>query len=360
MPDDVARLPWSEDQWAAVRRAVQEAAGKARVASSFLPLAGPLPPGQASVPGLGMNEEDVPGGGGNQRLKIDDGDTLKLTTLSCEVHLTTQQAEDPELASAKQMLGRAADLIGRLEDAIIFNGQPDAHEAPKLTRNGEEHLVVTPAVYKVQGGRQDSGLLGDESFHAEHPELVKKVRRHGSAGYGADLVTKVGEAIQSLERRGHYGPFACVLGHELFQDAITPHVGSLVLATDRIIPLLDGGPLRRSSVLPHDHGVVVALGGSPIDLVVGSDVHVKFLQVTLEPRYVLRVSERFVLRLKQPTARCRLEGEVNLGGGARPAGDAVEQIAASLDELGARIAAFVNEMRAWVAAPTDGPSGSDT
>jgi hypothetical protein len=96
------------------------------------------------------------------------------------------------------------------------------------------------------------------------------------------------------------------LGHRLFEEANRAHVGSLVVPSERVLPFLDGGPLRRSSVFPGDEGVVVALGGSPIDLVVASDVHVKFLQVTLEPRYVLRVSERFVLRLKQPTARCCL------------------------------------------------------
>ena len=74
------------------------------------------------------------------------------------------------------------------------------------------------------------------------------------------------------------------------------------------MPFLEGGPLLRSSVVPEDQGVVVSLAGSPIDLVIGSDMHVKFLQVTLEPRYVLRVSERFLLRIKQPEARCRLVG----------------------------------------------------
>jgi uncharacterized linocin/CFP29 family protein len=53
--------------------------------------------------------------------------------------------------------------------------------------------------------------------------------------------------------------------------------------------------------------LVVALAGSPIDLVVACDVHLKYIQLSIEPRYVLRVSERFVLRMKQPRARCRLE-----------------------------------------------------
>ena len=36
-----------------------------------------------------------------------------------------------------------------------------------------------------------------------------------------------------------------------------------------------------------------------IDLAVASDVHVRLLQLSIEPRYVLRISERFLLRIKQ-------------------------------------------------------------
>jgi hypothetical protein len=51
---------------------------------------------------------------------------------------------------------------------------------------------------------------------------------------------------------------------------------------------------------------VVALGGQPIELVLARDVDLSFLQVTIEPRYVLRVFERFVLRIKELDSVCRL------------------------------------------------------
>jgi uncharacterized linocin/CFP29 family protein len=111
------------------------------------------------------------------------------------------------------------------------------------------------------------------------------------------------DAIQRLEGRGHFGPFAVVLGHELFTDATTPS-GSLVLPSDRLAEFLDGRRILRSGVLPRDRGVVVALGGQPIELVLASDLDVTFLQATLEPRYVLRVYERLVLRIKELDAVC--------------------------------------------------------
>lgn len=299
MPDDVARLPWTEEQWTALQRVVQEAAGKARVASSFLPLVGPLPPGQAAVPELSLRNvgltADPQPGEADRRLEIDDSVMSPLTTLSCLVYLTTQQVEDPELASAKQLLNRAADVIGRLEDAIVFNGQPGQGKGPEVT---------LPRVYRVQGGRESAGL-----FSQTDGKFTKDVEADALGKYGADLVTQISSAILTLEDAGCFGPFACVLGHQFFEDANSSFLGSLITPRDRILPFLEGGPLLRSSVVPANEGVVVSLAGSPIDLVIGSDMHVKFVQVTLEPRYVLRVSERFVLRMKQPEARCRLVGK---------------------------------------------------
>jgi uncharacterized linocin/CFP29 family protein len=286
------QLPWTDEQWTMVQRTVQESARKARVAGSFLPLVGPLPDGQASVPALPMSQPRLKRyrGEARRRLDVDDGKTLRLTTIACEVYLKTQQAEDPELSAACQMLGRAADLIGRLEDAIVFNGQPGPDKAPQI-----DGADVQPPIYTVRNGQQHGGLVTGKPG--------EEVKWDETTGYSENLVGSVVGAVASLEGRGHYGPFACVLGHRLYRAANTPSRHSLVLPSDRIVPFLDGGPLRRSSAVPEDLGVIVALAGSPIDLVVASDVHVRFLQLSVEPRYILRVSERFVLRMKQPEAR---------------------------------------------------------
>ena len=49
MPDDNP-LPWSDRQWDELRAVALEAARKSRVASTFLPLVGPFPADQATVP----------------------------------------------------------------------------------------------------------------------------------------------------------------------------------------------------------------------------------------------------------------------------------------------------------------------
>ena len=106
-------------------------------------------------------------------------------------------------------------------------------------------------------------------------------------------MTAVSTAIGRLEGNGHFGPFAAVLGQGLFVIAQTPDRASLVLPQDRIILFLSGGPLLRSSTLDAYcgySGVVVALGGAPVELVVGGDMALQFLQITEHPNFLFRVS----------------------------------------------------------------------
>jgi uncharacterized linocin/CFP29 family protein len=75
-----------------------------------------------------------------------------------------------------------------------------------------------------------------------------------------------------------------------------------VLPQDRILPFLNGGPLVRSSALENNAGLVIALGGAPIDLVLATDVSVEFLQKTPDAWSLFRVYEKMVLRVKEPEA----------------------------------------------------------
>jgi len=242
----------------------------------------------------------------------------------------------------------AGEVLGRLEDAVIFHGIPPADD-PALVRGP----VIQPQIYNVTGGRDMCGLLlapsefagtamrpantpprdigalrdaaanfvatlnqpgvsalgirlaGDRYAAAEQAaasnELIMAVRP--DAQNATPIFDAIVEAIEKLEARGHFGPFAVVLGHELFSAATSPS-NSLVLPTDRLAEFLNGRRVQRSGVLPRDSGVVVALGGQPIELVLASDIDVRFLQATLEPRYVLRVFERLVLRIKELDAVC--------------------------------------------------------
>ena len=297
MADSNMQLQWTDEQWNKIRQVVYEEARRARVAGNVLPLYGPLEPDARYVSKEELRDpnDDVPG------FSVTDTDTLKLSTLQVRVYLRGAQVADPELTSALVAFRRAANVLARLEDEIIFNGQEDAKEEPASTTRRSPRTGQKLAG-EILGGEKSKGLFAA----AGETTYVPKKRDPDSAALGEALVTGVSDAIGKLEAQHHLGPFACVLDQKYFKAVQTPN-NSLVLPQDRILPFLGGGALLRTSALDEDRGLVIALGGAPIDLVVATDISVSFLQVTRDPWFVFRVYEKIVLRIKEPEAIVRLQ-----------------------------------------------------
>jgi uncharacterized linocin/CFP29 family protein len=310
MPND-PQVPWNDEQWARVNQVVQEEARRARVAATFLPLYGPLDADADFVrdqpityPSMAMMGFAIPG---REQLNIGDRDTIRLATLQVTVPVRNAQMADPELSSALALFRRAANVVARLEDAVVFRGlarSPVARAAlgPYQPPGG---LVGLPDIWQISGALAARGLWS----RAVPPAQRIRIQLMPAITRGNRLVSAISAAIGRLEGNGHFGPFAVVLGQRLFLVAQTPDPTSLVLPQDRIIPFLGGGPLLRSSTLDDFNqfsGVVVALGGAPVELVVATDVCLQFLQVTADPVFFFRVSEKIALRIREPDAIIQL------------------------------------------------------
>lgn len=282
-------LEWSQEQWSTVNQVVHDEALRSRVAASFLPLYGPLPADTQSVP-LNTLEVDSTGGGAVDRLVVNDYDTSRLTTVSVNVFLKGAQIADPELAAAQLMFRRAATVVARVEDLIVFKGQPAANQAPPSTGTGK-----LPNIFTVSGGGAYDGLL---QAGANNPTKGTKA---GTNATGTEVFQAVVKGINKLETEGHLGPFACVMGNDLFEAVTTPLANSMVLPRDSILPFLDG-PLLRSGAIPAKEAVLVSLQGAPIEIVVPSDIAVKYLQTSSEGEHVFRVQQKFRLRIKEEKA----------------------------------------------------------
>jgi len=287
MDRNLADLGWSDEQWSRASKTVQQEAQRARVAGQFLPSTVHPDATATAVPNQGLFY-DRPGRlPPEQRMVVDHNPTTFFTSLAVNVVLTSQEAADPEMATALIQLRRAANLIARLEDALLFRGQREEGATPP-------GVGTLPAVFEVGMGGAQPGLL---ALAGDTPLNVGRRIPVPAGADGQELAANIIAAIGLLEERGHNRPFACVLGQQLYTDLHSP-TDSMVMPRDRVVPALEG-PLLRSSTLPPDHGIVVALGGSPIEIVVSSELHVRFLQITTEPRFVLRVSERIALRVTE-------------------------------------------------------------
>jgi uncharacterized linocin/CFP29 family protein len=296
-------VPWTDEQWARVQQVIQEEASRARVAATFLPLVGPLPPGTDFVRKEAVTYPANPNQPPPQQIKIEDRTTVQLATLQVNVPLRGAQVADPEMTSVLTSFRRAANVLARLEDAVVFGGliERDPNNPGDIILNGK----VDPPIWEIRAYEESKGLVDAAPTEVASPNT------------GNDLVAAVSAAIGKLEERGHFGPFAVVLDQAFFLSVQTPENG-LVLPQDRIVPFLGGGPLLRSSALTEKPepgkkpakkavGLVVALGGAPVELVFAKDVSLNFLQQTADGDYLFRVLEKLVLRIKEADAIVKLK-----------------------------------------------------
>lgn len=290
MHSDLNELGWVDEHWNRILSVSAEEAHKARVAARMLPLVGPEDPSTIAVPEYALGTQPSPTAP-PLRLWVDSDPTLFLTSISVNVQLHLREAADPELTAALGMFRRAANYIARVEDALVVNGRAPNAPPPFGT-------AAIPAVTQITGNNFVSGLMpffGPVGGRAFVPYNVF------GGTLGDRVFQAIVQAINQLEAAGQLGPFACLLSPGLFAAVCTPNPGTAVLPRDRILPLLQGPLLRSSAVFPG-WGVVVALSANPIEIVVASDIHVRYLQTTAEPRLLFRVSERVALRIKETAA----------------------------------------------------------
>jgi uncharacterized linocin/CFP29 family protein len=288
MHSDLVEACWTEDHWNRITAVVTEEAQRARVAAQLLPVVGPLDPSTVAVPNFTLNSPPQPKTG---RLRVNSDPNLYITTIAINVYLKTVDVADPDLSAALIMFRRAANWIARIEDALIFSG-PQVNAAGRPIGAGG-----IPRVYDLTGRRPTQGIFWP-AVGPGRGRFMTKVAAKGNPG--VNVVNAVVKAADQLDRRGQLGPFACVLGDDLFEIICTP-TPNMVLPRDRILPFL-AGPLIRSSAVARNWGALIATSGNPVELVVASDVSVRFLQTTLEPRFVFRVSERIALRVHEDAA----------------------------------------------------------
>ena len=317
MHNDLIEVGWSESQWNRIVSVVNEEVQRARIATQILPVIGPEDRTAVSFSDFRMTF-----GNSNlpppppQRLDVSSVPDHPLTTIQVPVQLSSSEMGDAALEAALVKFRRAANIVARIEDAVVFTDRPIP--GPPLVG-----VAGIPLVYRVTGGGPRPGQLfelgllpvdaaGPASPLDTRPLVVVNPPPLQLPGLwplppgnavGEQVTTAVIQALLALEANGHSGPFACALCPYFYEAVYTPNA-NLLMAKDRILPILNG-PLVRSSAMndyPFPYGVVIALGGSQVGLRVTSDINVKYVQATSEPRYLFRVSERLGLRVSDPSA----------------------------------------------------------
>jgi len=268
-------LPWPEELWSRLDQAVHAEVDRTGIAGKMLPVQGPMP-AATTVPANVIDE---------RTMTVPDDAVVPIVELSVEFTLSEAQVDgEVTLGAAVTLATRAANLLAQAEDLLVLQGD-----------SGAAHPIFG---HVKQRGSSGPGLLAAAS------SAIDVQSRNGHAG--ERTVDAVARAYGELASRGQSGPYALILSTEQYADVFEPLANTLVLPVDRLRPLVTQG-LFGTAALPENSGLVLSLGGGSMDLVVGVEPTVAFLQVDGGGMYHFRVFERLALRLKDPEALVRLD-----------------------------------------------------
>ena len=298
--DNMNLLKWTEEQKNMIRDLIAEEIEKARLSHKFIPEL------KLAEDARSVSADELD----SATYQVDDITTIPLVEIEVPINLTRLQAEDVDLSAALLLIRRAANHLARAHDAVVFAGQPGT-DLPPLT---------APTNVNAIGGRTNDGVsaittsvdigplvTSSTSTTGKGSTTSSTATSGGFASYGEALVAGVANALVTLEGKGYIGSYVLVLGQRLFTDANTPSPGSLVLPTDRLKALLGEGPVHRSSVLDQDEGLLLSLGGEPMDRAVAVAPIFESLRIGAKDMRECRVFERFALRLKEKDSVIKLK-----------------------------------------------------
>jgi uncharacterized linocin/CFP29 family protein len=310
------KLDWIPDIWNHIDQAVHDEAKRTKVAAQFLPLY-PAEMDMMTVQSDAVNAQTVP------LLTVNEEAVTPLIEIWTEFALTKQQYEKEEhLMTAVTLAINAVNKLSRAEDLLLFQGN-----------EGIEDELFQSQTVNLRGASKDPkgniasrftivGLLPSAPPNQIIPVEPTEVNSTdpGQNRYGENTFGAVAKGYSVLQRT-HYGRDALVLPTNPFADTWAPLKTTLIMPADRIKGLV-GDRFYGTSTLPNDfindsnkssqspvvpQGLLVALDGNTMDLVMGMDATTAFMQIDGEGLYRFRVFERFALRLKDPNAVVRLE-----------------------------------------------------
>ena len=310
MPSINVQVPWSDDIWQAVQRAVHDETKRVRVCAKFLPHR-PIDPKTASAQRDTVTNAPLPGES-KSTLTVDEGGTIQLNEIWTEFALTTQQvhetaeAKNPEHTTAVTLARRAAQYLALAQDIVTFQGK-DGYTTTFFSQNVRCHPGQIPA---------DGGLLslsGEPAYLSPNPVIQVHPLPGSPPGvtYGENTFNAVTQGYSVLTAQGQPGPYALILNTTVYADLYASvGIGSLVITADRVEPLVKAGLFGTGTVPPNPgsppgppyYGVLVSIGGDTMDLVVGLDATPEFMQQDLNQLWRFRVLERFALRVLDSSA----------------------------------------------------------
>jgi uncharacterized linocin/CFP29 family protein len=275
------QAPLGIDQWAAIDQAVVRTAQSMLVGRRFISLVGPFGPGVEALPsdtigGAGIGQIDLLGNDEGQAIGIEGRRFLPLPLLYKDFWIHWRDLEASRQLGVPLGLGNAAAAAAataQAEDRLVFDGEPGLGLPGLRTIDGRQRLPM---------GDWDTG---GRAF--------------------ADVV----EGVRTLTQAGFTGPYALAVSPRLYADLNRIFDASGVLELEQVEKLARRG-VYPTAVLPEPAALLVDSGAQNMDLAVGLDLSVAYVESS-NLNHLFRVLESLVLRIRRPAAICEFGGEAS-------------------------------------------------
>lgn len=302
---------WDDSIWNKIDQAVHDEAKRTKVAAQF------LPPYLTDVSMRTIQSDTVNTVAGSL-LTVNETDEIPILEIWSEFALTEAQYQHEDtLMTAVTLAISAVNKLSRAEDLLIFQGKDGLEDDLFQSQTVQLRGATKNAQGKIVSDLNFTGLLpsapADQIVPVDPTEVATNANQNR---YGENTFGAVSKGYSILQKT-HYGRDALVLPTNAFADTWAPLKTTLIMPADRIKGLV-ADRFYSTSTLPNDfikpidtpttpQGLLIALDGNTMDLVMGLDSTTDFMQVTPEGLYRFRVIERFALRLKDPNAVVKLE-----------------------------------------------------
>jgi uncharacterized linocin/CFP29 family protein len=279
LPDYLQRdqAPLGVDQWAAFDQTATRTAQSMLVARRFINLVGPFGPGIEALPndtvsGATAGHIDLLGTQEGDAIGIDQRRFLPLPLLYKDFWIHWRDLESSRQLGVPLEVGKvaaAAAATAQAEDRLVFDGEPSLGLPGLRTAEGRQTLPMS-----------DWGSMG-RAF--------------------ADVV----EGMRALTQAGFTGPYALAVSPRLYADLNRIFDDTGVLELEQVEKLARRG-VYPAAVLPEPSALLIDSGSQNLDLAVGVDLTVAYLESSnLNHRF--RVVESLVLRIRRAGAICMFE-----------------------------------------------------
>jgi uncharacterized linocin/CFP29 family protein len=210
---------------------------------------------------------------------VTDDTSVPILRFNETVEISKLQTDDPDATRAMTAIRRGTQRLARKHDHRVLR-EEIADKIEEANENSGEKA----------GGK-------DGTYSSFHPIVTVEVL-DGSLGEG--MVPAVAEAIGLLDGEGYSANYALVASNKIWTALHQRGETSTTLPIEAVKALLEGGPLRRSSVLDDDYGtaLVMSLGEGRIDRVIAEAPRLVFVEQQ-ENNRTFELYERYVPRFRE-------------------------------------------------------------